>query len=96
MHSSLRRLEDEQLFSHGFELFDLDLDLGQSSFDEHFGVPAGAATAVAHIEQLFDVTEAQAHPLQSLDESQPLGATPRRRAGSPRATPAGSKRPTRS
>ncbi len=54
------------MLSHRAELFDLGLHLGQSPFDGHFGVAAWAAIAVASIESLLDVTEAQAHPLQAL------------------------------
>jgi hypothetical protein len=67
-------LEPEELVSHPFELFDLGVHLSKPSLDECIGVPAGTTAPVAHIEQLLDVTETQAHPLDALDEAQPLGA----------------------
>ena len=95
MHSVLR-LFRRGVASYHFESFDLGLNFGETPLDKDFGMSTRATSLVPDIKQLFDVTEAESHPLEALDKPEPLGG---RLVVEPVARllrPVGCKRPSRS
>ncbi len=56
-----------------FKLIHFGLHVHESLFHQDLGVTAGARPSVPHVQNLFDVAQAQTHPLETFDEAESVG-----------------------